>query len=446
MDSTNEDQARPKAARRTTVAAAGQATVQVRRASLWLMWAIAAFFIALSVWAAVAEIETVTRADGRVVPSAKLQVIQNLEGGIVTEILAKQGALVKQGDRLVALSTVQHDAEQQVRFQQVLSLDARASRLAAQARGTDPEFSDRVLRHAPELVAVERAAFTARKAELEAQLAVMDTQIDQRQRELQEARITLEATRRSLELGREERATIAMLVQRGLEPRLELVRVDRGIAEMQARAEAAPVTIARVESAIGEIRSRKAAAQAQFRSEALAELNRTTVEMQSLQKSLPALADRVARADIRSPLRGVVNRVFVNTVGGVVKPGDPIVEIVPADDQLVVEALVLPRDIGFMKLGQLANVKITAYDYAVFGSMEGTVVGISADTVPNERGEAFFVVRIETRTPVIEAIDRKLPIIPGMQAQIDVVTGRRTVLQYFSKPLVGLKENAFRER
>jgi len=429
-----------------TVVASGNKRGQLRMASLWLLWFIAILFAVLFAWAAIAEIDTVTRADGRVIPSAKLQVIQNLEGGIVAEILAKPGQLVNAGDKLVALSTVQHDAEKQSRFQQLLALDARASRLNAQASGSKPRFSQDVSRHAPELMAAETAAYLGKQAEQASQIGVLDAQIEQKQRELQEAQIALKSARQGLALGREERETVAKMVERGLEPRLELVRIDRSVSELEARAELAPVTIERVRSAIVEMRARRDATLGQFRSETLADLNRTMGDLNALQQSMPALTDRVARTEIKAPMKGIVNRVFVSTIGGIVKPGDAILEIVPGDDKLVVEALVQPKDIGFTKIGQHANVKITAFDYAIFGSMEGQVVNISADAVPNEKGEAFYQVRIETRTPVIEAIDKKLSIIPGMQAQIDIVTGKRTILQFLSKPLIALKENAFRER
>ena len=429
-----------------TVVASGNKRGQLRMASLWLLWFIAILFAVLFAWAAIAEIDTVTRADGRVIPSAKLQVIQNLEGGIVAEILAKPGQLVNAGDKLVALSTVQHDAEKQSRFQQLLALDARASRLNAQASGNKPRFSQDVSRHAPEVMAAETAAYLGKQVEQASQIGVLDAQIEQKQRELQEAQIALKSARQGLALGREERETVAKMVERGLEPRLELVRIDRSVSELEARAELAPVTIERVRSAIVEMRARRDATLGQFRSETLADLNRTMGDLNAMQQSMPALADRVARTEIKAPMKGIVNRVFVSTIGGIVKPGDAILEIVPGDDKLVVEALVQPKDIGFTKIGQHANVKITAFDYAIFGSMEGQVVNISADAVPNEKGEAFYQVRIETKTPVIEAIDKKLSIIPGMQAQIDIVTGKRTILQFLSKPLIALKENAFRER
>lgn len=431
---------------RTVADSSSRGGLPMRRAALWLLWAVAIFFAVLFAWAAIAEVDTVTRADGRVIPSAKLQVIQNLEGGIVAEIAVKQGQHVEAGARLVELSRVQHQSEQQSRQQQVLALQARLARLRAQVAGRDPVFPEAVRTQAPELLNSEAAAFSSRRAEQQSQLGVLDAQIEQKQREVQEAEVALVSARNSLALGKEERDTVARLVERGLEPRLELVRIERSLGELQGRVDVAPVTLKRLSAALAEMQARREATAGQFRADALAELNRTLADLNALEQSMPALADRVARTEIRSPMKGVVNRVFVNTVGGIVKPGDPIVEIVPADDQLVVEALVQPRDIGFTKIGQAANIKITAFDYAIFGAMHGTVTAIGADAVPNEKGEAFYQVRIETKTSVIEAIDKKLAIIPGMQAQVDIVTGKRTVLQFLTKPLVALKENAFRER
>jgi adhesin transport system membrane fusion protein len=430
----------------STVAASANATAQVKRASLFMLWTIAAFFIVMFVWIAVAEVDTVTRADGRVIPSAKLQVIQNLEGGIVAEILVKQGQVVQAGDSLVALSSLQHEGDMKSRYQQLLGLEARAARLVALANGRQPQFPKSVVDTAPDLMAVEMATFLSKTLEQESQLAVLSAQMDQKARELDEAQIALVSTRKSLEMAREERSTVARLVERGLEPRLELLRIERSFAEQEGRADISVVTIERLRSANTELSARKDTLVRQLRTEALSELNRTMAELAAIKEGMPALADKVARTHIKSPMNGIVNRVFVNTVGGIVRPGDPIVDVVPSDDQLVVEALVSPKDIGFVKIGQPARVKVTAYDYSIFGAMDGIVKSISADAVPNEKGEAFFQVRIETNTRAIESIDKKLPIMPGMQAQIDIITGKKTILKYLSKPIVAVQENAFKER
>lgn len=430
----------------TTVAAGTRASHQINRTSLILLWSITLFFAVIFGWMTVAEVDTVTHAEGRVIPSAKMQVIQNFEGGIVSEILVKQGQSVSADERLVVLSQVQHDSDLKTRQQQVLALEARAARLSALASGQSPKFPEHVAQAAPELLAVENATFLSKKLEQESQISVAVEQLEQKKRELEEAQISLDTLRKSVELSKVERDTVARLVERGLEPRLELVRLDRSMAEQEGRASAAAVSVERLRSAILEISSRKDALVRQFRSEALSELNRTLADLNPIRQSLPALTDKVERTVIKAPMKGIVNRVFVTTVGGTVRPGDPIVEVVPGDDQLVVEALVMPKDIGFVKLGQTARVKISAYDYSIFGAMDGVVQGISADAVPNEKGEAFFQVRVETKTKAIEALDKKLPIMPGMQAQVDIITSKKTILQFLSKPLVALKENAFRER
>jgi adhesin transport system membrane fusion protein len=429
-----------------TIVASGSGKGQIKHASLLMLWGIGLFFVALFAWIAIAEVDNVTRAEGRVMPSAKMQVIQNLEGGIVKTILVKQGQHVAAGELLVTLSDVQLTADQNARQQQILALDARAARLLAQASGNQPQFPKQVAASAPDLMAAEQATLLSKKLEQESQVSVLNSQIEQKRRELDEAQITLEGAQKGLVLGREERATIARLVERGLEPRLELVRADRSIVEQESRANVAKVGIDRVGSAIAEIVSRKESLTRQFRSEALNELNRVLADLSPLRQAMPAIEDKLQRADIKSPMKGIVNRVFVNTVGGIVKPGDPIMEVVPADDDLVLDAMVLPKDIGFVKLGQNARVKITAYDYSIFGALDGTVKNISADAVPNEKGEAFYQVRIETKTKAIEALDKKLLILPGMQAQVDIITGKKTILQYLSKPIVALRENAFRER
>jgi adhesin transport system membrane fusion protein len=430
----------------STIVASGSGKGQIKRASLLLLWGIALFFVALFAWIAIAEVDNVTRAEGRVMPSAKMQVIQNLEGGIVKSVLVKPGQHVADGELLLTLSDVQLNADQNARQQQILALDARAARLLAQASGKPSQFSRQVMASAPDLMAAEQATLVSKKLEQESQISVLNSQIEQKRRELEETQVTLEGAQKSLLLGREERATIARLVERGLEPRLELVRADRALVEQESRVNVAKVSIQRVNSAINEIVSRQEALTRQFRSEALNELNRTLADLGPLKQAMPAIEDKILRADIKSPMKGIVNRVFVTTIGGIVKPGDPIMEVVPADDELVLDAMVLPKDIGFVKLGQNARVKITAYDYSIFGALDGTVTNISADAVPNEKGEAFYQVRIETQAKAIEVIDKKLLILPGMQAQVDIITGKKTILQYLSKPIVALKENAFRER
>ena len=185
--------------------------------------------------------------------------------------------------------------------------------------------------------------------------------------------------------------------------------------------------------------------QKQFRTQAREELNRTTADLRAMEQGMPALEDRVERTELKAPVRGIVNRVFVNTVGGVAKPGDPLVELVPADDPLVVEAMINPKDIGFVVLGQTARVKLTAYDYSLFGAMPGKVVQISPDAITNERGESFFLVRVQTDRTMFETSTRSCPSWRACRPS-DVITGSKTVLSYLMKPVIAVQESAFRER
>jgi adhesin transport system membrane fusion protein len=353
---------------------------------------------------------------------------------------------VEAGQLLVTLSPVQSSSDLNSRRQQVYSMQARVARLQGQLQGSEPRFSAQLREQAQTYVEIEQMAWLAKRNEHRSQLATLDAQRAQKAKELEEAEVALRTQQQALLLAQEEQRIIERMVERGLEPRLELVRINRVISDARGRAEGAALQIERSRSAMAEVESRKVALEGQFRTEALAELNRSTMELRAAEEALPALSDRLARTEIKAPMKGVVNRVFVSTVGGVVKPGEQIVEVVPADDELIMEALVRPQDIGFVGVGQKARVKVTAYDFALFGSMEGQVRSISPDAVTNEKGETFYNVRVETRTRAMEALDKQLPIIPGMQVQVDIITGSKTVLQFLSKPLVAMKENAFRER
>jgi membrane fusion protein, adhesin transport system len=419
---------------------------EVHRASNILLFTIGATLAALVFWAGVSEVDTVAQAMGKVIPSARVQSMQSLEGGLVRGIHVVQGQSVDAGTLLVSLSPTQAGGEFEARRQQTLALQARRVRLQAEADGVEPLFPDILRQESPEFVKVEMASFEGRRAEQAMQSVMFEAQIEQRTKEVEEARIMKATAERALAGAREERLIMEKLVSQGLEPRIELVRLDRAISETEGRVSSAEAVIPRAQQAIVEARARADSVQKQFRTQAREELNRATVDLRSLEQGMPALEDRVERTELRAPVRGIVNRVFVNTVGGVARPGEPLVELVPADDPLVVEAMVNPKDIGFVLVGQTARVKLTAYDYSLFGAMPGKVVQISPDSITNERGESFFLVRVQTDRTMFENLDKKLPIMSGMQAQVDIVTGEKTVLSYLLKPVIAVRESAFRER
>lgn len=375
--------------------------------SFLLLNAIVITLIVLVVWSAYSNVDEITHAEGRIIPSTRMQIVQNMEGGIVKSINVKQGDVVEKDDVVLSMESVQFSAELDSKRQQVLSLMAKEARLRAEVNGTGLSFTPDFSSMAGQYVSTEMSEFESRRRRLNADLALLESQVQS---------------------GQEELDIVRKLTERGLEPQIELVR-----------------TQARVEDARNKMESMRR----QFKSEAATDLSRVVIELNPMRQTLPAFADKVNRTQVKAPLKGVVNRVLVNTVGGVIKPGEPIAEIVPFDDNLVVEAQIRPQDIGFIQLGQSANVKITAYDYSIFGSIKGTIINISPDSVSKEeRGQVmyYYVARIETSTKAIKSLEKNLPIIPGMQAQVDIITGNKSVLSYLLKPLIAVKENAFRER
>lgn len=418
-------------------------------ASQGLLLGLCAVFAALAYWAHQARVDDVTRADGRLVPSGRMQVVQHLEGGLVTAIHVKPGDTVEVGARLLTLSPIQAGSERDSRNEQVTALRARRARLDAEARGVEPRFDDLGRdRAAATYLATERAEFEQRRSRLNADLATLDTQLAQRLKDVEEARTTLQTSQRNLRLAGEEREIVSTMVERGLEPRLELVRLDGRISELQGRVDSLRVTIPKLEAAVSEIRARRESAVRQFRAEASSDLSRTTSDLRAQQELLPSLKDRVARTEIVSPVKGVVNRVAVTTVGAAARAGDPLVEIVPADDTLVIEARIRSQDIGFVKVGMPARIKLGAYDYSIFGTMDGQVIQVSPDLVPgtSEQEPPAYLARIETRSPPPQRKGQPVAILPGMQASVDIITGNKSVLDYLSKPIVAVRENAFRER
>jgi adhesin transport system membrane fusion protein len=423
---------------------------KVSRSSSLLLIVILSVFVSFFVWASIAEVDDLTRADGRVIPSAHLQIIQNLEGGIVQSLNVRQGENVESGQLIASLSATQFGADRDSRRQQINSLEAKVSRLTAEATGGDLVFSLEVLSSGVEYTSQERAEYEARRSRLAGEISVLDSQLQQRNREAEDTRNLMQTSQNNLASARQELGIVSRMVEKGLEPRIELVRIQGKITELEGRVESAKIAIPRLEAAIEEVRGKKEQTVRQFKSDAASELGKIMVELRTMQMAMPALTDKVDRTEIRAPVKGILNRLLITTIGGVVRPGETIAEIVPADDQMVIEARIKPKDIGFVQPGMTARIKLTAYDYSIFGSMKGVVTQISADALPSEDrsqpNSFYFLARVETATSSFEAFGRKLPVIPGMQAQVDIITGNKTILTYLAKPVVAVKENAFRER
>jgi adhesin transport system membrane fusion protein len=411
-----------------------------------LLLAIAAFFVSFVVWAGQAPLDEVTRGDGRVIPSRQIQVVQNLEGGIVAQILVRDGDTVEQDQILMKIDNVRISSDYREKRARYIALVAAENRLDAETRGTSLAFDPEVQAEAPGIVAYETALFASRRAALDDQLAVLGRQKAQREQELVELESRLAALKTTLGLAEEEYRISEPLAAQRILPRTEVLRLQRQVVELRSEMEQAQLAIPRVKLAIQEAQGKIDGTLSAFRSEALAELTAKLSELTGLREIVSAGEDRVRRTEVRSPVRGTVKQVKVATIGGVIQPGQDLVEIVPLEDNLLVEAMVRPADIAFVRPGLDAMVKVTAYDFAIYGGLLGTVEDISADTIRTENGEAFYRMRVRTDRSWLGSEERKLEIIPGMTAQVDVLTGQKTVLDYLMKPILKARQNALRER
>jgi membrane fusion protein, adhesin transport system len=422
------------------------ARMQPSRAANLLLFSIFGFFLAFVLWATFAELDQVTRGNGRVIPSSQLQVVQNLEGGIVREIVARQGDKVKKGDVLLRLDATQFGAEFARGQEGYNALVAKITRLQAEAGNGYPAFPSGLAQAAPGIVNAEQTLFSARQAELSASLAVAGSNLAQAQQQLLQVQAQAAAASQSQRLTAQEVEMITPLVEKGIEPRIELMRAQGRASEAAAQAEAARAGIGSASSAVSKARSESAAVRERYRARALEEMASAKTQLAAMGRELPALQDKVTRTDVIAPISGTVNRVLVATLGGVVRPGEPLVEIVPRDESLVIEAQVKPADIAFLRPGQPALVKITAFNFSRYGGLDGIVDYISPDAVKEERtGETFYLIRVRTKTSVLQTSKGPQPISAGMVAEVDVMNGKRSVLNYLLSPLQNVSDRALKE-
>ncbi|MBB3065435.1 MULTISPECIES: HlyD family type I secretion periplasmic adaptor subunit [Limibacillus] len=411
--------------------------------SLLTVAALVTFFV----WADRAVLEEVTRGTATVIPSSRTQVIQNLEGGIIDGLHVSEGDIVSPGDLLV---TIRNEIAQSAfanAYTRYYSLLASTARLEAEVSGKEaPTFPKEVIAEAPEMVAQELRLFNARQDQLNAGLQVLQTAADSVDREIIELKARHDAVTATLSPARRELSMLRPLASRGIVSQVDVLRLEKEVASLSGEATTVERSIERAESNAKEARERVVEAVLGFRSDALAQLNEQRVDLKSIASQINAEQDRVQRTEVRAPVRGTIKQLYKTTLGGVVRPGETIMEIVPLDDTLLVEAEITPKDIAFLHPEQNAAVKMTAYDFSVYGGLVGTVERISADTIVDQEGRSFFKVYVRTNKNYLEKDGEVLPIIPGMTAQVDILTGRKSVLEYLSNPIVNWREDALRER
>lgn len=408
-----------------------------------LLYAAAVVLLLLLVWAAFAGIDEVARGEGKVIPSRQLQVVQSFDGGVVEEILVHEGQVVNEGDLLLRIDSTRFISSFRENRAQYLSLQARALRLQALTTGNDLELPEDLLTEAPDIARHERRLFESSRSELDEQLTIGRNQLEQRQEELNEVRAKVTQTQRTFQLVSQELNVTRPLLATGAISEVEVLRLERDAARAQGDLNQAQAQLLRIQAAVAEAEGKLREVDLTANNRWRGELSEALGKLSSLTESGLGLADRIKYAEIRAPVRGTVQRLFVNTVGGVVQPGREVLEMVPLDDQLLIEAKVSPRDIAFLHPGQPAIVKFTAYDFVVYGGLTGTLEHISADTITDERENTFYLVRVRTDR---SGFDTSLPIMPGMMTQVDILTGKKTVLSYLLKPVLRARQNALTER
>ena len=410
------------------------------------IWGLIAFVVFCLLWANFAVVDEVTRGDGKAIPSSRLQKIQNLEGGIVAELFVREGQIVNAGDPLLRLDDTRFASNVGETEADRLALLLRVERLSAEVQDRELVVADEVREKAPRQADNEIQLFNSRKQQLLDEVAGLEEQLIQRQQELREFASKQGQFRNSLSLLRQEIRMSEPLVAEGAISQVEVLRLKRAEVEARGQLEATTLAIPRAESAIKEVERKIDETRGRFRSDALTQLNEARTELSKIQSTGKALEDRVNRTLVISPVRGIVKQLLVTTIGGVIQPGSDLVEIVPLGENLLVEARIRPQDIAFLHPGQEAMVKFTAYDYTIYGGLKAELEQIGADTVTDDDGNSFYVIKLRTNKSHLGSEERPLLIIPGMVASVDIITGKKSVLSYLLKPIIRARAEALRER
>jgi len=411
------------------------------------IWGVIAFFLFLILWASFAEVDEVTRGEGKAIPSSKVQKVQNLEGGIVAQIYAKEGEVVEVGQPLLRLDETRFASNKGETEADRQAMALRVERLSAEVEDRPLNIDPELRKAAPSQAVSEASLYESRKQQLHDEVAGLEEQLVQRQQELREFNSKRAQYANSLQLLRQEIAMSEPLVAKGAVSQVEILRLRRSEVETRGEVDATSLAIPRAEAAVREVQSKIEETRGKFRSDALTQLNEARADLNKANATSKALDDRVHRTLVTSPVRGIVKQLLINTVGGVIQPGSDIVEIVPLDDTLVIEAKILPKDIAFLHPGQEATVKFTAYDYTIYGGLKAKLEQIGADTITDEdKKTTYYPIRLRTESSHLGSDAKPLQIIPGMVATVDIMTGEKTIMSYLLKPIIKARTEALRER
>lgn len=420
---------------------------RLARATIWI---VCLLFVAFVTWAYAAQVDEIARGDGKVIPASKTQIIQASEPGVVDEINVQVGQTVKKGDLIIRLDRTMNASSLGEQQAKARALQAKVARLRHERDGAaDTPFAcpEEIQTVAPAICDNEQSLLKARVETATVKKSVLQARLEQRQGELDETNANTTRLKENLEVSNRETKLVTSMVKRGLMAQTEQLRVDREQAELRGQIATSAETKVRAEAALREAQLQLAELDSQLHQETLDELTATLAELSVVDETVRGATDRVARTDIRSPVDGIVNTLDLNTIGAFVQPGAVVAGIVPTSDTLLVEARVSPRDVAFIRPGQEALIKVTAYDFSIYGGLAGIVSNITADSlVDKEKGEPYYMVRVATKKSALEVDGRSFAIIPGMICSVDIMTGKKTILSYLLKPINKAREEALRER
>lgn len=429
-----------------------------------LLWVIILFFILATFWASFAKLDKVTTGSAKVIPSSQLQVVQNLEGGIVKQVLIKEGQSVEKGQKLLLIDDTLFQSNYREKSQDLASLKADSIRLRQiikniTIRSSQPNWTERVQLQSgallfdsdfaalhPKLVLQQKNEYHDVMSNLQNQLNLTAQQVKQKQQELNETKSRINSLASNYKITQREYNMTKPLAEEGVVPEIELLKLQRSMNDSRRDLTSARMKLPVTESEIQETVYKYINIASDFRAKTQQELSDVSNKLSSMSEIQIGLEDKVSRTVVTSPVKGTIQKVYVNTIRGVIQPGMDLIEIVPTEDTLLIETKIAPQDIGFLYPGLKAIIKFTAYDFINYGGLTGTLETISADTIQDEEGNSFYQVRIRTdQSDLKDSNGDTLPIIPGMTASADIITGKRTVLDYLLKPVLKAKQTALRE-
>lgn len=400
----------------------------------------------LITWAYFAQIDEIVRGEGKVIPRSENKMVQNLEGGIIKEILVKEGDIVKKGDILLRISNEKSKSDYESTSLKSLELTAKIVRLEAEANDKEFLIDEFASNSLMQYLSLEKKLYDIGKNSLELEIEVLQEQLKQKRNDLSSAQSSLGYLNNEYRIISEELRIAEPLVERKIRSKVDFLKLKREANNIRKELAKVRISIPKTKSLIEEAKAKINEVKDEFRRKSQEELNKAIAELERVNANIQNFKDKVIRTDVYSPTNGIIQELFFNTIGGVVKPGEDLVEIVPTGESLLIETKIKPADIAFIYYQQEAKVKFTAYDYAIYGGLNGKVIKISADTDIDENKESFYTVQIKTDENHLKKGEKKLPIIPGMVVNVDILTGKKSILDYILKPILRAKQYTFTER